>query len=814
MATHHISGAYASLQLRRPEILRCHGEHFNDLADCCALADCPRAIVEALELQFYPDFVDFHTDPLPQDSRSRRRLLGSVPHKLVDAVIYRRHLDLQYMTLPEAVLSKRGKPRVHQTEHDPEDNNECPLNAVAYEHFRTTFQNSRFYSVRRQAWATANPTDRQEALNRFFLPIQAVLNGGAVERDQGKLKDVQLELTGCEHGLPLTLADGNLKLNFHDESEDYPIEVPSMPESLDAAGVRQAAQTEYLQQSEYVFFRVVDARPSRRKRMRTDLMKAISPSHLAVSLHDVVHCDAQERTVTVSLSPSGSPGSGLAGSVSRLFDGMADIQTAMVWEVEQDVVWLWKGHERESWLNSGAVPKVLGMLFEAKAWEGVASLPVSEDQAETLSTLQALEEAGLVRLMEPDGEHQRWQLCHTAASSPLRCGVRLCRASDALQVRPDQPVMSMTMWELLRVLRDDGFEELPFTQGVEAFNVTRNAPKKLYSIGSKWCRAYLQVLVGRRELQQHGIKVVQHGCKASVYKAMLEASGMLEKSQRRSKRLNFADAEGLIECAVPGRGNGPSRKGPLQRHFGARVPAPAGGVADGSNAEPPPPTPEGAQVERRRGPRARHAKTHAWPHEDGPCLLICKGNSSWQATCPRSHSHRNPDKPSTKCTRTMSYTTDGSGLSEEDVLRLLRYWLVSCLDYATRTEHMKFKPSISDLPGDVDAFEVEAAQKLPSGYTSAPEGRAHDASEAPAGAPRRRVRRKAASAAAAAKAAAVPEEPGPGLAPAPPSAGHALIGGGTGTLHCLVFERLLRCSQFDSFALLRTRTTHNCRIPV
>ena len=71
-----------------------------------------------------------------------------------------------------------------------------------------------------------------------------------------------------------------------------------------------------------MFFRVIDARPSRRKRLRTDLMKAISSSQLAVTVHDLVHAHVESQCLTVAMRPSVSE-----SSVARLFDGCVDAKT-------------------------------------------------------------------------------------------------------------------------------------------------------------------------------------------------------------------------------------------------------------------------------------------------------------------------------------------------------------------------------------------------------------------------------------------------------------------------------------------------------
>ena len=710
LATHHISGAYASLQLRKPEILRCHSEHFSELSECCGLASTPAQMVESLGLQFYPNFIDYHYEADGEgegaDSNSTVKMKSAVPHALVDAVIYRRHLDLQYMHLPKPSMAAHKQVRASQVEvsDDTEDN-------IAYEHFRATFQPSTFYSVKKvEEHLEGNPAlTHEDALEKFFLPMKAVLQAEGAAADAAALRQLQLEITGDEAGLPVAAARASgVLLDFGQGLEDDQhgsSVVRSLDHGHDLQIEREARDTRFVQQSANVFFRIVDARPSRRKRLRTDLMKGIGPSQLAVSVHNVVHTDSHARTVTVSLQPDSE------NNVARLFDGSLDVRKILKWEVGADIVWLWRGHETEAWLNAGAVPAVLTALFSAKAWEGVGQLAMSDTDEGTVEALRALCEAGLVRQLEQEGEQTRWQLCDSARMA-LRSGIQLCNAVPGLQVRPDQPPQSMTVWELVQSLLSDGFEKCAFAQGPEPYNSQRGAPKKFYSVSGKWCRTYLQVLVCRKDLLQHDIASVPHGQKASLYKAMLDKMGLSKQGKSRGVRLDFADGEGLVRAATRAPvARASRRRDPLGARRVGNVDNGAGiGDWDDENGEGAPLPPP------RAAPRARRQKTHYWPHETGPCLLTFKPPKTWQATCPRAHSHKNPARPGTRCTRTMSFDPDLPA-SETQVLRLLRYWLNSCQRFGTRSQHMEFKPRPEDVPPD----EVLIAEGLPADYTSEPE---------------------------------------------------------------------------------------------
>ena len=640
LATHHISGAYASLQLRRPEIIRCHLDHFEELAECCALASTPASMVEALELQHFPDILQFHYEADREEGvQGSVKLTSAVPHSLVDAVIYRRHLDIQYQALPAPALSS-GQKRVQTQAADEEETTE---DRIAYEHFRTTHSSSCFYSVRKQRDAVTRPLPssdepapaltHDDLVNNFFQPLEDAFKADVRRTDPEALGRLQLEITGSSDGLPLALTDGSLSLQFHDERGEgarssvlAPVEsLHAGPLNLDPNSVAlQSRTTRRCQESEYVFFRVVDAHPNRRKRLRTDLMKAIAPSQLAVTVHDVVHCDAEHRRVTVAIQPKGSE-----ASATRLFDGTLDTSQILAWETAEDIVWLWRGHEDEPWLNFGAVPSLLSKLFGSKAFPGVGKLPVSSLEHDTLAALDMLREAGLVKRLQQEGELQEWQLLDHARAE-LQCGAMLCNAKGALQIRPDQPVRSMTIWELVQSLVQDGFKPGAFSQDVEPFNVSRNGPKNFYSIGSRWCRVYLQVLVCRSKLCEHGITLLPHGRKASFYKAILDTVGA-SKTKRAGKQLKFADAEGLVNvnlaaAGVRVRGKGGGKVGARPE----RAEAEEGGVDNAvlDNAQ----GVEGGEDVPRRVTRTRHPKTHYWPHDQGPCLLTFKPPRTWQAT--------------------------------------------------------------------------------------------------------------------------------------------------------------------------------------
>ena len=167
--------------------------------------------MQALELEFYPAFLEFHcqADGEGEGQGQGVRLKSSVPQSLVDDVVYRRHLDLQYMSLPNPHVVSRRKGKVSVVAAEDGD-----THAIAYEHFRATFDCSRFYSIKKdsttqqQAPSDGQASTHEDVVNTFFKPLTNALRGDASQVARAKLNRLQLELTGHEDGLPAALMEG------------------------------------------------------------------------------------------------------------------------------------------------------------------------------------------------------------------------------------------------------------------------------------------------------------------------------------------------------------------------------------------------------------------------------------------------------------------------------------------------------------------------------------------------------------------------------------------------------------------------------
>ena len=122
-------------------------------------------------------------------------------------------------------------------------------------------------------------------------------------------------------------------------------------------------------------------------------------------------------------------------------------------------------------------------------------------------------------------------------------------------------------------------------------------------------------------------------------------------------------------------------------------------------------TEAGTEQLRADRQRLKQEKSHAW----GAGYLTYKPPHSWQATCPRKHSHKHALGKNTRCTRTRSYATPEQ---EQDVLRQLRYWLNSADQYDSRLLHMAAKPVSASLLASPGFDERLQQERFPDDYDS------------------------------------------------------------------------------------------------
>ena len=167
---------------------------------------------------------------------------------------------------------------------------------------------------------------------------------------------------------------------------------------------------------------------------------------------------------------------------------------------------------------------------------------------------------------------------------------------------------------------------------------------------------------------------------------------------------------------------------------------------------------------RKQPATAREREHNERSYHWGPGYMRFQPQTQgWQATCPRwNGSHANPVNPSSRCRQYR-----GVKNADDDVLvqRALRHWINECGKYATRQQHLAYRPGLGQIPSEE---EVEAA-KLPDGYDSAEDPLAErnvvgDAAEH-AEPPRRRAKARA-SAPSRGRAKARASAPGRGRGPA------------------------------------------------
>ena len=97
-------------------------------------------------------------------------------------------------------------------------------------------------------------------------------------------------------------------------------------------------------------------------------------------------------------------------------------------------------------------------------------------------------------------------------------------------------------------------------------------------------------------------------------------------------------------------------------------------------------------------------------------MMIFKAPRSWQATCCRVKSHIKPDKPRTRCTRTISYKGPDDGIDDMRVRNACHLWLNMCTQHVSKTSHNGVRNSLlfDSLPSEADLLQ----NRLPDDYSS------------------------------------------------------------------------------------------------
>ena len=432
--------------------------------------------------------------------------------------------------------------------------------------------------------------------------------------------------------------------------------------------------------------------PSKFKRPRTDVDISIPSGYQATAQHEVIHRDRAKTEVTIKLQSAVHPEASAQTLV--LLSGEKAIHTLHRWQQRLRLEYFGCSD-----VASGA-SDALQACSSARAWEGEGSLELDIsilDHQRLHETLQHLQEAGVTgcTFSEDDAHRCSWHITRQGSRS-LQCGLVLHSPVKATTPRVGVHVSEMTDWELMCFLEVAGWTPRVAASARQAppFKLHTASPKDFWiRRGAKTAnRPYFLVLANWQRLSKCGVQEIPHLQSASFYTDMLAKIGIGRgKRKTTGGDLHLQVDDGTCEVAKPPKVVAPSASGRTgAREDPSAVEAPAKGKA--------------------RGSRSVHALTHWW----GPCLMTFKAPNSWMARCCRKVSHAKPDRPTTGCTRTLTFHGEIGG--EEDMLvrRNLYLWLNSSIRLATRTMHMA-EPKFSEKLPSLDELE---RGRLPDDYNS------------------------------------------------------------------------------------------------
>lgn len=688
-APHH-SAPFVSVSERKHEILNyVQDKSIDTMAEICESVRAPALVAESLGLQKHPDLAAWWRP-------ERGSLEISTSHAVVAALVYRCDSSAQFLALPSVqkpprhpqnlpvLLDEAGNQHEIQVVDEAGAAAASSSDAVvpvqpgdsfltklmehhAFQHFCSASTAADVYSI-----------DPSQALpghsSSLMLPMQQVLTTG---------------LPGARFRVPKCLLDGaatdqaSVEFTFEDDCG-----VPTLPE-------QQPKHMEIIEGKKHphVFFRLSSGNIAGKKRMRLDAGFDVTSDHVAVECCAISHFDQTNRQVHLQMS-SKEP---------DLFQRPASMCSFYKWEVVKTCSGL-RGIELTP-EASAALDLLMTSADNAEEEECLVLSKATEEYKSYEPGLEFLCGAGVVERHELIGDICKWTLTNHGGDKliPLII-VQKPRCITRMHVDSSKDPGKMTTMELIRRLTDQGFEMqlLPSKSKriPPAFDLSTKAPKvwwtketETYSV-SRW---YLLALLSTESVIAHGHTEVLHCQNNEYYRDLLSLP--VRKGKRKhqgQKSLMFQADTG----AEPLADASPSAPAPLP------LPAPRRELVDREAKEPQADAHPAAKKPVRRG---QHDKTFFW----GPALLTFSEPNRWQATCPRTCSHRHTLGNKTKCTRTRTFKKPED---EAAILLELKFWVNQAPKFCTRLSHMQeCQPPVGLTEELVDS------EKLPSDYETGSE---------------------------------------------------------------------------------------------
>jgi hypothetical protein len=557
---------------------------------CEGMRNAP-LVAHGLGLELHPE--------LSQYMDVQKGQLSTVtPHTLVASIVYRCDPATQYRTLPQVktLFAPSMPPKGTGDVDDVEAGGDAdgvvgeprPVDAdtadaadgvwqnmmhnCAFEHFRSTC-GSEFFSVSPAKAMATRPLSLFTSLQQQLFPkskrIPMSLITELFEVDVGD------DFPG---GLPEFI-----DIDFDDDAGLAANNAPSEPH-LDDESFRG-----------HVFFRVVNSKPSTRKRPHMDSGLKLSSDGIAVTRHKLLKADLETRRVDICLEPSSSGGvNGIA-----LLHRPSSFQSLSRWTVTESQATI--AHTTLTTEGQEALQGLVqhGAFADTDGWKIV----VGSDSHTTFSIgLQQLKSIDVAQCVGDD-DLATWHL-KPEGQARMSTTVVLQDATSVVTKRPGVEVCDMTLMELMLHLKEEGWRLIILHKSDREpapFSVGSCRPKVWWvkETCSLAPRLYLRALATSKvDLQALGVSEVRHGQKTRYYKSLF---GLSHKRERI-----------VLEDDVGAKGDMQSSR-PIVKHSHRTASRASASSAGGPSLVADAPI---ARVHTR----AKHEKSFSW----GPCLIIFK----------------------------------------------------------------------------------------------------------------------------------------------------------------------------------------------
>jgi hypothetical protein len=422
----------------------------------------------------------------------------------------------------------------------------------------------------------------------------------------------------------------------------------------------------------HIFFRVVLKHPSSIRSGHSDNKLGLSSDDIVIQKLSGYVGDRKSVTVFVHYS----------GAVDSV-DCFADQFILSYGQIKEGIgsLFQWQVGDEENFAIPGfacsdkaAVSKAIAALMEANAIESdthmTGTLDVPHNDPMVLH-LEAMQADGLVKAVQCLKDYSCWQICAETLDI-LAIGRSLNAPKKIVQSQcRDVAIPDMTVYDLLCLLKSQGWTWM--VKGISGqpvdVVVARRAPKVLWmkKEAQVFSRPYLQAMARLADVVRY--THVEHCRDDAYYKALFSV-----EMAPVSAILDVPDVLAIKD----GRGGNGNR-------VGHTMPA---------------------QKKKSGAKRQVHERTYEW--SCGLMTFVQKGGVgvAWQATCPRKHAHRSTTSGKVFCKKRMDFSSEAGS---HDVELRLKHWINSCMSFATRLDHMGWKPTPAECPSE-QCIEESALQ--------------------------------------------------------------------------------------------------------